>query len=49
VDKDLEILALQQERTELRQRLDDLQEFDQLLEQQRSYQRLVVTPIRRLH
>ncbi|MBR4419026.1 MAG: hypothetical protein IKT33_03405 [Clostridia bacterium] len=44
-DKDLMIFNLQQERAYLQQRLDDLKELEQYLEQQRNYQRLVITPV----
>lgn len=44
-DKDLMIFNLQQERAYLQQRLDDLKELEQYLEQQRAYQRLVITPV----
>ena len=44
-DKDSMIFNLQQERAYLQQRLDDLKELEQYLEQQRNYQRLVITPV----
>lgn len=44
-DKDSMIFNLQQERAYLQQRLDDLKELEQYLEQQRTYQRLVITPV----
>lgn len=44
-DKDMQIFNLQQEKAQMQQRLDDLRELEQYLEQQRAYQRLVITPI----
>ena len=44
-DKDLMIFNLQQEKSAMQQRLDDLHELEQYLEQQRTYQRLVITPV----
>lgn len=44
-DKDMQIINLQQTIAQMQQRLDDLHELEQYLEQQRTYQRLVITPV----